>query len=244
MLKALVLAAGMGSRIREVAGDLPKPLVPFGGDAILAHNLRWLTDSGVQEVWINLHYAADAIRAAIGDGSAFGLRVHYVYEPELLGTAGALGNIRQVFDETMLVVYGDSVVRCDLAALATRHYVHKAEATIALFDRDRHAHTGIAGGRVRITGDQAVERFLEGMGDAATDPLVNAGVYMAEPSILDLIPTEGLVDFGRDVFPKMLQQGRRLNAYVIEDGGYCLGLDTPQSYAAGVALLEQGRVSL
>ncbi|MBP7705137.1 MAG: nucleotidyltransferase family protein [Caulobacter sp.] len=243
-MKALVLAAGLGSRIRAVAGDLPKPLIPFGGAPILAHNLRWLADAGVRECWINLHFAADAIRVAIGDGEAFGLTVHYVYEPELLGTAGALGNIRQAFDEPMLVVYGDNVVRCDLDALAARHYVRGAEATVALFDRDRHAHTGIAGGRVLLDADQAIERFLEGVGEASTDPLVNAGVYLVEPTILDLIPTGRLVDFGRDVFPAMLESGRALDAYVIEDQGFCLGLDTPESYAAGVALLGEGRVAL
>jgi NDP-sugar pyrophosphorylase family protein len=243
-MKALVLAAGLGSRIRTVAGGLPKPLIPFGGVPILAHNLRWLADAGVRECWINLHFAADAIRAEIGDGEAFGLRIHYVYEPELLGTAGALGNIRRVFDAPMLVVYGDNVVRCDLDALAARHYVRGSEATIALFDRDRHAHTGIAGGRVRLTADQAVERFLEGVGETSVDPLVNAGVYLVEPTILDLIPPSRAVDFGRDVFPAMLAARRGLDAYVIEDRGFCLGLDTPESYAAGVALLNEGRVSL
>lgn len=243
-MKALVLAAGLGSRLRTIAGDLPKPLVPFGGAPILAHNLRWLAGEGVRECWINLHYAADAIRETIGDGEAFGLRVQYVYEPELLGTAGALGNIRAAFQAPMLVVYGDSVVRCGLEALAARHRLRGAEATIALFDRDRHPHTGIAGGRVRLTADLAVERFLEGVGEASTDPLVNAGVYLVEPSILDLIPTEGAVDFGRDVFPAMLATGRALGAYVMDDQGFCLGLDTPESYAAGVALLDAGRVTL
>ena len=87
--KALVLAAGMGSRLREVSGDLPKPLTPFAGGPILTHNLRWLSQSGVCEVFINLHYRGELIRQAIGEGTAQGLRVRYVHEPELLGTAGA-----------------------------------------------------------------------------------------------------------------------------------------------------------
>jgi mannose-1-phosphate guanylyltransferase len=242
--KALLLAAGLGSRIRSIAGDAPKPLLPFGGAPILAHNLRWLAAGGVGEVWINLHYGADAIRAAIGDGSRFGLTVTYVYEPELLGTAGALGNIRQAFDAPMLVVYGDNVVRCDLAALLQQRRDTKAEATVALFDRDRHAHTGIAGGRVVIDADHNIVSFLEGVGDASVEPLVNAGVYAVAPSILDLIPAHGLVDFGRDVFPAMLAQGRTLNAFVMDEAGFCLGLDTPQSYEAGVRLLAEGRVAL
>lgn len=243
--RALVLAAGLGSRLRAIAGDLPKPLMAFGGTPILIHNLRWLAESGVEEVWINLHYGADAIRQTIGDGEALGLRINYVHEPELLGTAGALANIARTFngafDQVMWVVYGDSVVRCDLAALTQSHDRSGAELTLALFDRDRHPHTGIAGGRVEIGAEGAVTAFVEG---AAQDGggLVNAGVYLAQASILDLIPAGRLVDFGREVFPAMLDQGRRLQGHVIEDGGYCLGLDTPESYAAGQRLLAEGRL--
>ena len=240
--RALVLAAGLGSRIRAIAGDLPKPLMAFGGAPILVHNLRWLAASGVDEVWINLHFAADAIRAALGDGSSLGLRLHYVYEPELLGTAGALANIAaEAFGSAMWVVYGDSVVRCDLAAMAKVHETSGAELTLALFDRDRHPHTGIAGGRVVTQTGGAVEAFVEG-DNAGLSSLVNAGVYLAEPTILDLIPRGRLVDFGREVFPAMLDQGRPLQAYVMENTGYCLGLDTPESYAAGQALLAEGRL--
>jgi mannose-1-phosphate guanylyltransferase len=241
--RALVLAAGMGSRIRAVAGERPKPLLPFGGSPILTHNLRWLATSGVAEAWINLHYAADAIRAELGDGRDHGLVIHYVYEPQLLGTAGALANIAQAFERPMWVVYGDSVVRCDLEALARTHARTGGEVTLALFDRDRHAHTGIAGGRVALAADGGVSAFEEG-GEGAVSSLVNAGVYLAEPSILDLIPAGRPSDFGRDVFPAMLARGRRLSGHVIEDQGYCLGLDTPESYAAGQRLLAEGRVVL
>jgi len=244
MTRALVLAAGLGSRIRSVAGDLPKPMLPFAGAPILAHNLRWLARGGVTETWINLHYGADAIRDGIGDGSAFGLKIHYVYEPELLGTAGALANIRDAVRSPFLVVYGDSVVRFDLDALRAEHARARAEATVTLFDRSRHMNTGIAGGRVRIAEDGRIAEFVEGAGAAEVSNLVNAGVYALEPSILDLIPTGRLVDFGRDVFPAMLAQGRRLQGHVMDDAGLCLGLDTPESHAEGQRLLAEGRLVL
>jgi len=242
MSKALVLAAGVGSRIRAVAGDLPKPLIPFGGRPILAHNLRWLAASGVTEVWMNLHFQADLIREAIGDGSAFGLKVNYIYEPELLGTAGALANIAPEVISGMLVVYGDSVTRFDLKGLRARHAKAGAELTMALFDQDRHHHTGIAGGRVVVDETGAVTGFTEGASGGSS--LVNAGVYVLEPSVLDLIPRAGLVDFGKDVFPAMLAQNRPLMAHVIEPTGFCLGLDTPESFAAGERLLAETKVRL
>ncbi len=240
--KALVLAAGLGSRIRTVAGPLPKPLMPFAGAPILAHNLNWLSRSGVGQVWINLHYQPGMIRQAIGDGSAQQLRISYVYEPELLGTAGALANIAKVFDRAMLVVYGDNVVNFDLQDLVERHKASSAVATLALFDQARHLHTGIAGGRVLIDRTEQVIGFVEGAGGGAG--LVNAGVYVVEPEVLDHIPRNRSVDFGHDVFPAMLQAGRTIRGHVIETAGYCLGLDTPESVAAGLRLLDQGRLPL
>ncbi|MBV9512149.1 MAG: nucleotidyltransferase family protein [Caulobacteraceae bacterium] len=242
MEKALVLAAGLGSRIRSVAGDLPKPLMRFAGAPILAHNLRWLAAGGVRQVWINLHYGADLVRETIGDGSAFGLEIRYVFEPELLGTAGALANIAAAVTEPMLVVYGDNLVRCDLAALARARQEQDAWAALALFDRDRHPHTGIAGGRVELAAGGRIRAFTEG--GASTSSLVNAGVYVVSPAILELIPKGRSVDFGRDVFPAMLDQGRPLTGWVIDQAGFCLGLDTPESHAAGAALIEAGRVAL
>jgi NDP-sugar pyrophosphorylase family protein len=212
--------------------------MPIAGRPILVHNLRWLAEAGVREVWINLHFGADLIPAAIGDGSAFGLAITYVHEPALLGTAGALANLGDVFGQTMLVVYGDSLVKLDMAALLAAHEVNGAEATLSLFDRDRHPHTGIAGGRVRVGAGDLVTAMIEGGGSSGPG-LVNAGVYAVEPSILDLIPAGRAVDFGHDVFPAMLAQGRRLGAYLMGPDSYCLGLDTPESLAVGEALIRE-----
>jgi len=238
--RALVLAAGMGARIRAVAGTTPKPLMKFAGKPVLAHTLLWLARSDVKEAWINLHYGADQIQRTIGDGSAFGLEIHYVYEPTLKRTAGALANIAAAFTAPMWVVYGDSFIRCNLAALAKTHERSAAELTLAVFDQTRHLHTGIAGGRVVLGASGAVLRFEEGA--AALSPFVNAGVYLAEPAILDLIPNDRPSDFGREVFPAMLAASRPLAGHVIESDGMCLGLDTPESFARGQALLAEGAI--
>jgi NDP-sugar pyrophosphorylase family protein len=240
--RALVLAAGLGSRLRALAGDLPKPLVPVAGAPIIAHTLRWLAESGVEDVFVNLNYQPLMVRHALGDGAAFGLRIAYLQEPQLLGTAGALANVPDD-GEPLLVVYGDSLVRLDLAELAACHRRAGAEATIALFDQTRHPHTGVAGGRVRTDAAGRVVAFVEG-GEAETSSLVNAGVYLLEPAVAALARARAPGDFGRDVFPTMLAEGRRLGAYLIGDEGYCLGMDTPQSFAAGEALLAEGRVAL
>jgi NDP-sugar pyrophosphorylase family protein len=140
------------------------------------------------------------------------------------------------------VVYGDNLLRFDIAALRRTHAAAGAEVTLALFDQSRHRHTGIAGGRVLLDAAGRVSGFTEGAEGGSS--LVNAGVYVVSASILDLIAPGRLVDFGRDVFPAMLAAGRGLQGHVIETSGFCLGLDTPESFAAGQALVANGELVL
>jgi len=240
-LKTLVLAAGKGSRITSVSGGQPKPLIRIAGTPILAWNLRWLSSQGIRRVWINLHYRPEEIRAAIGDGSQFGLQVRYSYEPEILGTAGAVRNLASEWADTLLVVYGDNLVRMDLNAFFLFHRKHRPTVSVALFDRRRHSHTGIAGGLVTLEPDGRIKAFSEG-GMNGSSPLVNAGVYLLEPEVVQRIPADRLYDFGRDLFPVLLDQGDAMCGYVIT--GYCLGIDTPDSYRQAVRLVESGEVDL
>src|SRR5262245_26148216 len=165
-MKALVLAAGRSTRLRGVAGDLPKPLMPVMGRPILEHTLRWLAASGITDVWINLHYQGEQIRRRIGTGAHLGLRVRYSEEAPILGTAGAVGKLRAEWTDTFLVVYGDNLVRFTLVDLLETHRRLAPVATIALFDPARHPSTGVAGGRVVMGDDGRVRSFVEGAGDA------------------------------------------------------------------------------
>src|SRR5690606_14186574 len=117
----LVLAAGRSTRISPVTNGLPKPLLELGGTSLLGWNLSWLRSHGIEEIWINLHHTAERIRAAIGDGAAFGVRVEYAHEPELLGTAGAWRALADRWQDTSLVVYGDNFMRFDLDRLLETH---------------------------------------------------------------------------------------------------------------------------
>ncbi|MBD3881920.1 nucleotidyltransferase family protein [Phormidium tenue FACHB-886] len=239
----LVLAAGKSTRIQPISGGIPKPLLLVNERTILERNLSWLAQSGVESVWINLHYRPEAIQEAIGDGSQLGLRVSYSLEPEILGTAGAFKKLEPHWKGETLVVYGDSLVRFDLAKFRAAHRNSKADVTIALFDQNTHAHTAIAGGRVVMDDQNRITAFVEtGAGETPRSPLVNAAVYLIEPEILDLIPPETSFDFARDLFPQMLTEGYYLQGHLID--GYCLGLDTPESYTKAMSLIESGEVEL
>ncbi|MEW5984337.1 MAG: nucleotidyltransferase family protein [Acidobacteriota bacterium] len=241
-LAALVLAAGHGTRARAVTGGGSKVLLEVGGIPVLGHNLRWLAHAGVPAAWINLHFDADRIRTAIGTGASFGIHVRYSPEATPLGTAGALKHLEARWKGTVLVVYGDNLLRFDLRRFLWRHLATLADATIAVFHEDRNPSTGIAGGRIDIDADGRVVQFTEG--STRSDLPVNAGVYLLEQRVLSAITPDCAEDFGRDVFPRMLARGDRVCSHLIEPGGYCLGFDTPDTAARGLELVRSGRVSL
>lgn len=240
-MNALVLAAGKSTRIQSVTGGHPKPLLKISGESIIGRNLRWLAEEDITKIWVNLHFCPQEIQQAIGDGSQFGVEVQFVYEPEILGTAGALKNIASGWGEPCLVVYGDSLVRFDLGAMVQGHQQHRPLATVALFDQETHHHTAIAGGQVRVDRDCRILDFAEQSGTYAPC-LVNAGVYVVEPLLVEEIPPSTFYDFGRDLFPRLLGEDKQLMGHMID--GYCLGMDTPESYKEALRLIENGEVAL
>lgn len=237
-MKALVLAAGRSTRIAGVSGGMPKPLIPIAGRPVLARTLLWLAEQDVREVWINLHHRPDEIRAAIGDGSAFGVRVSYAHEPEILGTAGAFRALAPEWTDATLVIYGDNLMAFDLHALVRAHQQGGADATVAIFDPARHVNSRIAGGRVRVSEDGRVTEFVEG-GEAG---FVNAGAYVLEPAVAARIGP-GFQDFARDVFPALVAAGT-LRGHVLEPAGYCIGIDTPETLATAEHLVATNQVQL
>lgn len=240
-MKALVLAAGKSTRIHDVAGGLPKPLIEVNGRPVLAHNLNWLRDEGIEDVWINLHYKGDKIREYVGDGSLFGLNVRYSAEDPIMGTAGAAWKLREEWKETFVLVYGDSLYRFSLGALLNRHKQLNAAATLALFDYDKNLHTGIAGGRVSLGSDGYVRGFIEGSSpDLVQYPFVNAAVYVLEPGVIQQIPPNTFYDFGSELFPKMLENGLSVGGHCID--GYCLGIDTPESFRLANDFAQKGLI--
>lgn len=246
---ALVLAAGKSTRISPWAGGLPKPLLEIGGRTLLAWNLEWLAAYGVKSTWVNLHYQARLVREALEDRDGFGVDVHFSLEEGLLGTAGAWKKLDREWGETSLVVYGDNLTRFDLERFLESHLAGGASATAAFFDASRHRNTGIAGGRAELSGDGRVVAFREGSPDTASDPagasassFVNAGVYLLEPAVVDRIGP-GFQDFAVDVFPQLVDAGE-LGGYVLEDDGFCLGVDTPEKFGMARGLIESGQVAL
>lgn len=248
-MKCLVLAAGMSTRLAPLTGGVPKPLVPVAGIPVLHRNLRWLAGHGITEMHINLHYRADEIKASIGDGAALGIRVVWSFEDPILGTAGAAKNLAAELTAgeggRFLLVYGDNVFGFDLTRMIQVHAANRLAdgslaGTIAVFDPAKNPHTGIAGGRVSNDDSGRVTNLVEGRPDAPG--CVNAACYVLEASALDFVPPPPKpTDWARETFPAMLQAGQHLRSHIID--GYCLGIDTPESYQIAQNLFATGRIS-
>lgn len=220
----MVLAAGAGTRLRPLTDTVPKPMLPIGGQPLLAHTLRWLHAAGVREAALNLHYLPAVVRDGLGDGSRWGMHLRYNVEHELLGTAGALLPFGDFWDRTFAVIYGDLLLDLDLDALLRFHRQHGALVTIALKPTDTPRSQGMveeAGGRVL--------RFVEKPQTWPTEHgTANAGVYIAEPAALRWIPRNRPSDWGHDIFPALLAADQALMAATV--GGRVIDIGTPDVY--------------
>jgi len=212
-MKALVLAAGQGTRLRHLTRKRPKALLPIGGKPLLEHTLGWLREAGVSDVAINLHHCPQAIPDLIGDGSSLGLSVRYSYEAQLLGSAGAAKRLQSFFDESFVVVYGDLLTQMDLGRLLDFHRrqqrfaPHSTAIDLSLYRVANPTQCGL----VDLTASGRVVRFVEKPpADQVFTDLAFSGVLVCEPIIFDFIPPATEYDFGHNLFPKLLTAGLSL----------------------------------
>jgi len=203
-------------------------MLPIAGRPLLARTLDWTTGAGVTEAGLNLHHLPDVVRDGLGDGGAWGMALRYSYEPELLGTAGALRTIAERFpgwiDQMFLVIYGDMLLDLDLQDLAAFHRASGAALTMAL----KRTATPLSQGMVEVDARGRVRRFVEKPPAWEGGDLANAGVYVCEPAVLGAIPA-GFSDFGHDVIPAMLAKGAPVYGRLAR--GYLLDIGAPEAYA-------------
>ncbi len=202
-MKAFVLAGGLGTRLRPRFGELPKSLAPIGGRPFLERPLAWLAVHGVREVVLCVGYGADAIRAAIGDGTALGVRVAYSIEPEPLGTGGALRHAIEHVDGPALVLNGDTLLECDPWWLERARWERGALGAVALYRVENAASRG----RVECRTDGAIARFVEKDAAFRGPAWVNGGLYAFSPRVWRHLPA-GVSSLERDVLPALAEQGR------------------------------------
>ena len=222
--QAVILVGGEGTRLRPVTSRVPKPVAPVVERPFVAYILDNLVRHGVARAVFSSGYLAAAIEAEIGDGAAYGIAVEYVVEDEPLGTAGAIANCADKLGGVPFFVFnGDVLSDVDLSALAALHRERGGMGTIFLTPVADPRRYGL----VELHADGSVASFLEKPGDWEGTALINAGVYVLEPEVLELVPRGRLFSIERGVFPKLARAGS-LYGYV--DDGYWRDIGTPESY--------------
>lgn len=221
----MILAAGVGSRLRPLTDTIPKPMLPIAGEPLLAHTIRWLKRYGIDQIAMNLHHLPEVVQNGLGDGSQWGVQLFYMFEPELRGTAGAVKAFEQFWDEAFVVVYGDLLVDIDLAALLDYHRSRRALVTIGLKPTDDPQSQGM----VALDSAGKLVRFAEKPAHWPPDQrTANAGIYIVESEALDHIPADRPSDWGADIFPLLISQGAPIYGQLVD--GQLIDIGTPAIY--------------
>jgi mannose-1-phosphate guanylyltransferase len=234
-VQALILAGGEGTRLRPLTSTVPKPVVPLVDRPFIAFMLAWLREHDVDDVVMSCGHLASGVRNVLGDGSAYGIRLRYVEEPQPLGTGGAVKYAEPLLDDCFLMLNGDVLTDIDLSAQLAQHKRTGALATIALVPVEDPSAYGL----VRTSADCAVEAFVEKPAPDQIDTnRINAGAYVLERSALEGLTAGRPASIERDVFPDLV--GRGLYGYLAE--GYWLDIGTPERYLTGTFDLLEGTV--
>jgi mannose-1-phosphate guanylyltransferase len=230
-MQALILAGGKGTRLRPLTVYTPKPVVPVVNRPFLLYQLDILRKADITDITLSLSYQPDKIQHVLGNGSEFGVNLNYITEPSPMGTGGAYKFAADALRETTVIFNGDILTDVDISKIVAFHQSKKAAATIALIPVEDPSRYGL----VQFDANNKVERFIEKpKGDEFGDQklnTINAGIYVLEPSILDIIADDTNRSFEYDVFPDILGRNLPFYAYVMKDS-YWLDIGTPESYLA------------
>ncbi|MDO8561316.1 MAG: nucleotidyltransferase family protein [bacterium] len=235
MMRVFILAAGLGTRIRAQYPDIPKCLIPVRGKPFLLWQMRYLMDQGFKDFVLCVGYRKEQVMEYFKDGSEFGASVEYSTEDEPQGTGSTLGTARKFFSDTSLVLNGDTYLPVDYRKLVESHRHSAAQGgalvTMALFPTPDFRSSG----RVVLGADGRISEFIEKKKEWEKGDLANAGAYVLESSVMELIPQTGPCSLEHDVFPSLAERGL-LRGVRVERGFIDMG--SPQGLAELEAFLS------
>lgn len=228
-MQALILAGGKGTRLRPLTVYTPKPMVPVINRPFLLYQIDILRTAGVTDITLSLSYQPDKIEHVLGNGSEFGVNLRYITEPSPLGTGGAYKFASDSLRETTIVFNGDILTNVDVAEIIDFHRIKKAEATLTLVSVDDVSRFGVS----QVDTDGRILRFVEKPSDDEVANMaaktINAGIYILEPGILDLIAKDSNRSFEYDIFPEILSRKLPFFGYIM-GGNYWQDIGTPENY--------------
>ena len=238
-MQAIVLVGGEGTRLRPLTYGTPKPMVPIMGVPFLARTLERLCEAGIDDVILPAGYMPEAIIEYFGNGSALGMKITYVIEATPLGTAGALKNVQEHITGPFFVLNGDILTSLDLNAMLEFHRAKGGMGALHLIRVEDPSAFGCV-----VHDDRGeISAFVEKPPRAsAPTNEINAGTYLLEPEVLDLIPAGRPVSIERETFPEIIALGKGLFAYTTDD--YWIDLGRPEEYLAAHRHIMDGSMPL
>jgi len=241
-MQALILAGGKGTRLRPLTVYTPKPIVPVVNRPFLLYQIEILLNAGITDITLSLSYQPDKIQQILGNGSEFGVNLRYITEPSPLGTGGAYKFAADAIRETTIVFNGDILTDLDIGKLVEFHQTKGSTTTIALVSVDDPSRYGV----VEIDQEAKVKQFIEKPKPEELAKLnintINAGIYVLEPSILDIIAKDANKSFEYEIFPDILKRELPFYGYVMTDE-YWLDIGTPASYRRAHNDFLNGRIT-
>ena len=241
VVKAMILAAGEGTRLRPLTLETPKVLLPVGGVFLIEYTLSWLKSHGISQVAINLYHLGDKLEDFLGNGSHFGMNISYSTEETLLGTAGGVKRMEHFFDGTFVVVYGDVLTDFDLSQMIRFHQTKNSLATLALLEVPNPWDVGIVGINKRRRILSFVEKPPPG---SKVGNLGSGGVYVLEKGIFNYIPSESSSDFAYDIFPKLIEFGLPVYGHILNPDDYLIDIGTIDNYRKANEDVRAGKVKI
>ena len=232
-MKAVIIAGGLGTRLRPLTYNIPKPIVPVANRPFVLHQIDLLLQHGINEIILNLHYLSDGIKKVLDDGKKLGVKIHYSIEEHPLGTAGAVKNAEKFFDDEPLLIFnGDILTDINLAQIVEFHRKSRARATLTL----TRAPDPTAYGLILTNREGVVTHFIEkpsweqianfsALGPADT---INAGIYVLDPKVFRGVPRGVEYSFERQLFPALLEKGELVCGYVSDR--YWIDIGKPSQY--------------
>lgn len=248
-MKGIIIAGGLGTRLRPLTYHRPKPLVPVANRPFLEYQVALLRQHGIDDIVFATNYLADHIENYFGDGSRFGVRMRYAIEDQPLGTGGAIRNAAEVFPgEAVAVFNGDILTDFDLGGVIAFHHEREAMATITLTPIERPHPFGVLVvddvGRVSEWNEPSEEykkAVSSGLiADESGEDWINAGFYLLEPAFIERIPTGKASSVERDIYPMLLAEGAAI--YGNSPGGYWMDVGRPEQLMAALGAIHGSRV--
>jgi NDP-sugar pyrophosphorylase family protein len=211
-MRAIVLSAGYGTRLWPLTEDRTKPAIPILGKPLVGYVAEYLAGYGIDEIVVNLHHRPESVRRALGDGSRYGVQLHYFEEPVILGTSGALDNTRSFFEhETFVVVNGKIITDIDLNAALETHRKANAIATLVLLPNTRRERFSVVNTEAGLITGFGGLPVVDGGGEA---PLMFTGIHILEPRIFEYVPRGVFSDSVIHVYPPAIAKGEIIAAHV------------------------------